>query len=165
MADEKSCGAIVFTYENGIRKYVIIRETGIYQGYCGFPKGHMEAGETEQDTAIREVKEETGLDVELLDGFRQVDEHFLAREGRPNDKKINVYFLAEFHDQELKAQESEVAEIVLMDYRDALESLQYNESKRELAEAESFMNSNFQRYRQSGICGEKKCILPHKIPK
>ena len=53
MADEKSCGAIVFTYENGIRKYVIIRETGIYQGYCGFPKGHMEAGETEQDTAIR----------------------------------------------------------------------------------------------------------------
>ena len=165
MADEKSCGAIVFTYENGIRKYVIIRETGIYQGYCGFPKGHMEAGETEQDTAIREVKEETGLDVELLDGFRQVDEHFLAREGRPNDKKTNVYFLAEFHDQELKAQESEVAEIVLMDYRDALESLQYNESKRELAEAESFMNSNFQRYRQSGICGEKKCILPHKIPK
>ena len=74
MADEKSCGAIVFTHENGIRKYVIIRETGIYQGYCGFPKGHMEAGETEQDTAIREVKEETGLDVELLDGFRQVDE-------------------------------------------------------------------------------------------
>ena len=165
MADEKSCGAIVFTYENGIRKYVIIRETGIYQGYCGFPKGHMEAGETEQDTAIREVKEETGLDVELLDGFRQVDEHFLAREGRPNDKKTNVYFLAEFHDQELKAQESEVSEIALMDYRDALESLQYNESKRELAEAESFMNSNFQRYRQSGICGEKKCILPHKIPK
>ena len=165
MADEKTCGAIVFTYENGIRKYVIIRETGINQGYCGFPKGHMEAGETEQDTAIREVKEETGLDVELLDGFRQVDEHFLAREGRPNDKKTNVYFLAEFHDQELKAQESEVSEIVLMDYRDALESLQYNESKRELAEAESFMNSNFQRYRQSGICGEKKCILPHKILK
>ena len=141
MADEKSCGAIVFTYENGIRKYVIIRETGIYQGHCGFPKGHMEAGETEQDTAIREVKEETGLDVELLDGFRQVDEHFLAREGRPNDKKTNVYFLAEYHDQELKAQGSEVSEIVLMDYRDALESLQYNELKRELTEAESFINS------------------------
>ncbi len=146
MADEKSCGAIVFTYENGIRKYVIIREAGIYQGHCGFPKGHMEAGETERDTAIREVKEETGLDVELFDGFRQVDEHFLAREGRPNDKKTNVYFLAEYHDQELKAQESEVSEIVLMDYRDALESLQYNESKRELVEAESFINSNLRRW-------------------
>ena len=106
----------------------------------------MEAGETEQDTAIREVKEETGLDVELLDGFRQVDEHFLAREGRPNDKKTNVYFLAEYHEQELKAQGSEVSEIVLMDYRDALESLQYNELKRELTEAESFINSNLSGY-------------------
>lgn len=156
MADEKSCGAIVFTHENGIRKYVIIRETGIYQGYCGFPKGHMEAGETEQDTAIREVKEETGLDVELLDGFRQVDEHFLAREGRPNDKKTNVYFLAEYHDQELKAQGSEVSEIVLMDYRDALESLQYNELKRELTEAESFINSRLSGYCQIGLCVRRR---------
>ena len=142
MADEKSCGAIIFTYVNGIRKYVITRGTGLYQGYCGFPKGHMEAGETEQDTAIREVKEETGLEVALLDGFRTVDEHFLAREGRPNDKKTNVYFLAEYHDQELKAQESEVSQIVLMDYRDALESFQYDESKRELAEAERFINTS-----------------------
>lgn len=102
----------------------------------------MEAGETEQDTAIREVKEETGLDVELLDGFRKVDEHFLVREGRPNDKKTNVYFLAEYHDQELKAQEAEVSEIVLMDYQEALKSLQYDESKRELTEAENFINTS-----------------------
>ena len=61
MADEKSCGAIVFTRENGIRKYVIIRGTGIYQGFNGFPKGHMEEGETESETALREVKEETGM--------------------------------------------------------------------------------------------------------
>ncbi len=31
MADEKSCGAIVYTYEKGVRKYVIIRGTGIYK--------------------------------------------------------------------------------------------------------------------------------------
>lgn len=141
MADEKSCGAIVFTYEDGIRKYVIIRGTGMYQNFCGFPKGHMEPGETEQETSLREVKEETGLDVELIAGFRQTDEHFLAREGRPNDKKTNVYFLAEFNNQELKAQESEVSEIVLMNYEDALASLQSGESKRELAEAEGFLNS------------------------
>ena len=143
MADEKSCGAIVFTHENGIRKYVIIRETGIYQGYCGFPKGHMEAGETEQETALREVKEETGLDVKLIDGFRQVDEHVLAREGRPNDKKTNVYFLAEYQDQELKAQESEVSEIILLNYLDAMQCLQSEGSKRELAEAEKYIDSCF----------------------
>lgn len=140
MANEKSCGAIVFTYEEGIRKYVIIRGTGMYSGFCGFPKGHMEAGETEQETALREVKEETGLDVKLYDDFREVDEHFLAREGRPNDKKTNVYFLAEYHDQEIQAQESEVSEIVLLSYQEALDSLQSEESKRELAAAEKYIN-------------------------
>ena len=140
MADEKSCGVIVFTYENNVRKYVIIRGTGIYKEYCGFPGGHMEAGETERETAIREVKEEIGLDVVLYEDFRTVDEHALAREGRPNDKKTNVYFLAEYHEQELTAQRSEVSEIVLMEYGEALESLQYGENKRELTEAEEYLN-------------------------
>ncbi len=143
MADEKSCGAIVFTRENGIRKYVIIRGTGMYQGFCGFPKGHMEEGETESETALREVNEETGLDVKLLDGFRECDEHFLAREGRPNDKKTNVYFLAEYHDQEIKAQQSEVSEITLMEYEKALNCLQSEESKRELEEAEKFLRAPY----------------------
>ena len=141
MADEKACGAIVYTCEEGIRKYVIIRGTGIYQEFCGFPKGHMEPGETETETALREVKEETGLDITILDGFRTVDEHFLAREGRPNDKKMNVYFLGEYHDQEIKAQESEVSEIVLMDYNEAMHSFRYEESRRELAEAEEYLNT------------------------
>ena len=139
MADEKSCGAIVFTYENNVRKYVILRGVGMYQGYCGFPKGHMEAGETERETAVREVKEETGLDVVLYDEFRTVDEHTLAREGRPNDKKMNVYFLAEYRDQKLVPQKSEVSEIVLMDYNEAMESFRYEESKRELTEAENYL--------------------------
>ena len=140
MADEKSCGAIVYTYENGVRRYVIIRGTGIYKEFCGFPKGHMEPGETEKETALREVKEETGLDVNILDGFRTMDEHFLAREGRPNDKKMNVYFLAEYRDQEVKAQKSEVSEVVLMDYNEAMQSLQYEESRRELTEAEEYLD-------------------------
>ena len=141
MADEKSCGALIFTYEKGVRKYVIVRGTGIYRGFCGFPKGHMEIGETEQDTALREVKEETGLDVVLLEGFRQVDEHSLSREGRPNSKKTNVYFLAEYHNQALIPQASEVSEIVLMSYQDAMQALQSDESKRELTEAERYLDS------------------------
>ena len=143
MADEKSCGAIVFTRVNGIRKYVILRGTGIYQGVWGFPKGHIEEGETESQTALREVKEETGLDVKFLDGFRVIDEHFLTREGRPRDKKTIVYFLAEYYDQELKAQESEVMEIVLLEYEEALRYLQSEESRRELEEAENFLRAPY----------------------
>ena len=100
MADEKSCGAIVYTYEKSVRKYVIIRGTGIYKEFCGFPKGHMELGETETETALREVKEETGLDVSILD-----------------------------------------SKVVLMDYNEAMQSLQYEESRRELTEAEEYLDS------------------------
>ncbi|MBE5862090.1 MAG: NUDIX domain-containing protein [Lachnospiraceae bacterium] len=140
MANEKSCGAIIFTMENNVRKYVILCGVGIYQGYYGFPKGHMEEGETEQETALREVKEETGLDIVLYDDFRTVDEHALALEGRPDDRKTNVYFLAEYHDQEFIAQKSEVSKIVLLDYHEALKVLQYEESKRELMEAEQYLS-------------------------
>ena len=114
MANEKSCGAIIFTNENNVRKYMIQCGVGIYQGYYGFPGGHVEAGETEQETALREVKEETGLDVVLYDDFRTSDEHALAREGRPNDRKTNVYFLADYQDQKITMQKSEVSEILLL---------------------------------------------------
>ena len=144
MADEKACGAIIYKTENHIRKYLLIRGVGIYQGYYGFPKGHVEAGETEQDTAIREVKEETGLDIVLYDDFRTVDEHALAREGRPNDRKTNVYFLAECPAQEPVMQKSEVSEIVWMDYDEAMKYMQYEESGRELTEAEQYLRKMIQ---------------------
>ena len=53
---EKSCGAVVFTKENERIKYVLIRNL---EGIYGFPKGHMEAGETEIETTLREVYEGT----------------------------------------------------------------------------------------------------------
>lgn len=50
MKIEKSCGAVVFTREKGILQYVIIRSP---EGFCGFPKGHTEGIESEQETALR----------------------------------------------------------------------------------------------------------------
>ena len=56
MAYEKACGTIVIN--DG--KVLVIKQK---QGFWGFPKGHMEQGESEIQTAIRETKEETNLDV------------------------------------------------------------------------------------------------------
>ena len=60
---EKSCGCIII--ENG--KVLLIQQT---KGHWGFPKGHVEAFETESETAIREVKEETNLDVKIDENKR-----------------------------------------------------------------------------------------------
>ena len=70
---EKSCGGIIFykTRQN-VRILLVKNSNG---RYWSFPKGHIEDGETEQETAIREIKEETGLDVTLVNNFREISEY------------------------------------------------------------------------------------------
>ena len=69
---EKSCGCVII--END--KVLLIKQI---QGNWGFPKGHMEVGETEVETAIREVKEETNLDVEINENKRYTLEYVTDR--------------------------------------------------------------------------------------
>ena len=138
MKIEKSCGAVVFTREGDTVKYVIIRSP---EGFYGYPKGHMEAGETEEQTALREIKEETGLSVTLLPGFRTEDSHALVREGRPDVTKHIVYFLAEYNGQDLRAQEGEVSAIALMTYEEAMAAFQFESSRRILREASAYIKA------------------------
>ena len=133
---EKSCGAVVFCRGNHGIKYLLVCE---HSGYWVFPKGHTEAGETEQMTALREIKEETGLDVALVAGFRATDEHSLAREGRPNTIKQTVYFLAEYKNQSWTPQKTEIAEIALLDLESAMATLQLESFQQILLQAHSFL--------------------------
>ncbi len=136
MQTEKSCGAVVFTREHGALQYVIICSN---EGFFGFPKGHMEPGETEEQTALREILEETGLNVRIIDGFRTTDEHPHHRPGRPTVMKHMVYFLAEYAAQHPVAQESEVSSISLMSYEEAMKAFQFESSRRILTEAHRFI--------------------------
>ncbi len=133
---EKSCGAVVYCEKDDRINYLLVCEHG---GYWVFPKGHVECGESEQDTARREIREETGLDVTFVDGFRVQDEHNLAREGRPNTIKQNVYFLAKCEGEDFSAQESEISEIRLLDYETAMETLQLDGFKSILTRAHDFL--------------------------
>ena len=78
-----------------------------FGGHWSFPKGHVEAGENEQQTALREVREETGLTIRLLDGFRESVEYF----PKPGVKKQVVYFLGEALGDKLVRQEEEISEL------------------------------------------------------
>ncbi len=134
MIYEKSCGAVVFTRINNEIKYLLISNlTGIY----GFPKGHVEQGETEEQTALREVFEETGVTVRLLPGFRTVDEHPIPQ--KENTIKQIVYFLGEYHNQEFHYQKEELTDALLVDYETATSLFQFDNSKRVLTEANNFL--------------------------
>ncbi len=135
MITEKSCGAVVFIKENGQIKYVIIKSQ---EGFYGFPKGHMEGIETEIQTALREVAEETGLSVHIVSGFRTEDSYPFNRSGKTRIKHI-VYFLAEYSNQTPIVQETELSSIDLMEFDTAISAFQFDSSKRILAKAHDFL--------------------------
>lgn len=136
MTFEKSCGAVVFTRSNNKIRYLLIRNlAGIY----GFPKGHAELGETEEETALREVFEEVGLTITLVPGFRSEDEHPIPQ--KENTMKHIVYFLGEYNNQEFNYQKEELTDALLVDYQTAMVLFQFDSSKRILTAANNFLLS------------------------
>lgn len=135
MQIEKSCGAVVYTRVNGEIRYVLAQNL---EGYYGFPKGHMEAGETEEQTALREIREEVGLCPRLIDGFRTCAEHPLPK--KPDVIKQVVYFLAEYEDQEIIFQQEELLSAPLVSYEEAMKLFVFDNNKRILAEAHAYLN-------------------------
>ena len=101
MKREKSCGALVIRKNGEQYDLVLLRHR--FGGHWSFPKGHVEAGETERQTALREVKEETGLSIRLYDGFRESVEYF----PQAGVKKQVGYFLGAALGDELIRQEEE----------------------------------------------------------
>ena len=65
----KSCGFIVYKLDDEGQKYLLLHQTK--SGTWSFPKGRMEAGEDELQTAMRELYEETGLVADPVPGFRE----------------------------------------------------------------------------------------------
>lgn len=134
MQTEKSCGAVVFTRAEKEIRYVIIRHT---DGHCGFPKGHMEPGEDERTTALREIREEVGIRPTLIEGFREEECYPLPN--KPGVTKQVVYFLAEYSGQDIRIQPEEVTEAYLLPYDAALSALTFQEAKEILEKARRFL--------------------------
>ncbi len=129
----KSCGFVAYKQIANENYYLIIKGRN---GDVGFPKGHMEEGESEMQTAVRELKEETGIEVEALQGFRQMTEYKLKRIGAI---KQVVYFLGKCTTDKIICQESEITSAVFLPYTQALCALTFDETKRILADAEEYI--------------------------
>ena len=116
---EKSCGCIII--DNG--KVLLIQQK---RGSWGFPKGHVEFNETERQTAIREVKEETNLDVRIFKNKRYI-EKYISSNGKV---KQVVYFLAKHTGGIEKKQDSEIKSMIWLDFEDAIKKITYENTRR-----------------------------------
>lgn len=134
---ERSAGAVVFHVGPAGREYLLLRYGA---GYWGFPKGHIEVGESEIVAAQREVMEETGIPVpsqRLLEGYRERTDYQFRRGATLVLKEVRFYLV-----------ESSTREVVLshehsgyewMPYPQALAKTSFEGPKRVLERAEAFL--------------------------
>ena len=123
MLHEKSCGAIVYRKHHGNLEILLIKH--VNSGHWSFPKGHVENDETEVETAIREIKEETGLDVIIDPTFRETVTYFPKKD----TQKVVVYFIAKAKNYDYVRQEEEIADIKWVDVGYATSVLTYENDK------------------------------------
>lgn len=121
---EKSCGAVIYAKDGDSVKFLLVKSSA--SDRIGFPKGHIEKGETEIDTAVREIYEETSLNVSVSSDFRE--EYDYTINGYIN-KKV-VYFLSEFNiNEKYKIRDSEIMEQLLLPFEEAYRMLRFNQDK------------------------------------
>ncbi|MGD0423985.1 MAG: NUDIX domain-containing protein [Candidatus Bathyarchaeia archaeon] len=134
MPSEKSCGAVIFR-RDGAKKYLLLHYEG---GHWDFVKGHVEKGENERETTLRETEEETGItDLKFIEGYRESISYFYRRAGRTVRKEV-VFYLLETNTEQVRLSREHVG-FDWLTYDRAMERLTYKNAKDTLQKAQDFL--------------------------
>lgn len=134
MLKETSCGAVVYKMtQDGIPIFLLVNSKR--SNRWGFPKGHIENGESETETAKREIFEETGIkNVKFVENFRQEEVYLIngvldETKGRLVEKH-SVYFLALALEDALDFDKNEISKLEWADIKKAQEFLSFANQKK-----------------------------------
>lgn len=100
MPQEKSAGVIIFRKDGNETFFLLLRAYS--WGQWNFPKGNIESGENEKEAALREAREETGLNnFNIIEDFKEKIEYYYKKRGETVHKEV-IYFLAETDEKDIK---------------------------------------------------------------
>lgn len=136
MRKESSAGAVVFFQKGKKREYLLLNYLG---GHWDFPKGHIELHENPYQTVLREIKEETGLDVKIIPNFERKITYSFKHQGEFIIKDV-VFYLAQAKSQNVKLSKEHKG-YVWLPYKSAYNLITFN--KEILKSAENFLRKNF----------------------
>ena len=128
MKYEKSCGAVIFRKAEEWNVLLIRHAKG---RHISFPKGHVEPGEMESQTAEREIREETGLALRVDRRFRAENRYNI----RPDTQKLVVIFAAVTDTTEITPQPEEIAEAFWLPVEEAAARLTYERDRKIMRDA------------------------------
>ncbi|MFC1756366.1 bis(5'-nucleosyl)-tetraphosphatase [Patescibacteria group bacterium] len=147
ISNEKSVGAVVFIKEGGSIKFLLLH---YISEHWDFPKGHIESGESDEETLRREVKEETGItDIKIIPGFNEEVGYFYEAKDEERKKRIRKgiavkiekkvgYYLSEVFSKNVKLSKEHIG-YEWLNYENALKRVTYIKSKNILISAGEFL--------------------------
>ena len=147
MPVERSAGAVIFRESPKGREYLLLHHQSIdnkrasrptSMGHWSFPKGHVEKGETTEETVRREVKEETGITkLEFIPGFKETIRYFVNYDGQKRLKFV-AFFLAKTKQKKITIS-FEHQGFAWLSYEKAITTATYRSDKQVLKAAETFI--------------------------
>lgn len=136
---EYSAGGIVYRYNGKKIQFLFILDP---YGKWAFPKGHIEEGEKTGDAALREVSEETGInisDINIVTEIGATDFRF-SQEGKKIHKFLKLYLIKARHDVLIKPQAAEkIKKVKWVDIDKSLEFFDYENGKEALTRAIDYL--------------------------
>ncbi len=133
MKQEKSCGIIPFLIKDNELYVLLVKQ---HNGVVGFPKGHVENNETEEETALRECLEETNIVPVLVDGFKEEISYYMPEY---DANKTVVFFIGMINNLDTKKQESEIENIYICKIEKALDMISFDDTKTLLNNAVNYI--------------------------
>ncbi len=144
MMRDFSIGAIV-VYDDLFLLLKYKSESGSKHGHWGFVKGHKEKGESDEETILRELEEETGIvDASIIPGFEDGIQYYFKLHDELIQKKVKFY-LIEAHEKEVQIS-YEHEDYIWLPYQKALKKVTFNNARRLLKKAKLFMRSTLKSY-------------------
>ena len=135
MDEERSAGAVTFYKGRGNIEFLLLHYG---KGHWGFPKGHIEANETEMQAMLRELEEETGIkDAKIVPNFKESITYFFMENGKKIRKQV-VFFLVESKTKDVKLS-FEHTGYAWAPYEKAIETLTFKNARGILKKAHSFL--------------------------
>ena len=127
MAEKQyAAGGIVIKREGGARKVLLIKDS---YGHWIWPKGHVEKGESPDETAVREVSEETGLKSLKIIAEVGTQQYYFTLKGKKIFKTVHVFLMENTAKEKLAAQTSEINAAEWFSPEEALEKIEYKGSR------------------------------------
>ena len=137
MINQTSAGVVLFRNVSHEKSFLLLNYP---QGHWDFIKGKMEQNETPHETALREIKEETGIsDIEFIDGFEENIEYNFKFKHEDVHKKV-IFFLAKTDEKNIRLSH-EHNDYIWLKYNDALKKTTFENAKNVLSKANEFLSS------------------------